>query len=146
MQIDRARADLAKAEGDVKRLQAQLEDAKARATKLAHFIEMAELYDRGIEPSTSRGTGGRSAEAARLAVEILKERGRPLHTRELLMELEQRGIVIHSANPVTNLSASLSRSPELKASRSHGWSLAQWRPESRDEEHSAVSSDPYESE
>lgn len=138
MQIDRARADLAKAEGDVKRLQAQLEDARARATKLAHFIEMAELYDRGVEPSTSRGTGGRSAEAARLAVEILKERGRPLHTRELLTELEQRGLVIHSANPVTNLSASLSRSPELKANRSHGWSLSQWQSESRDDSDSII--------
>jgi hypothetical protein len=133
MAISKAESDLARAQADVRRLEAQLLEARERATKIAHYIEIAKIYEAGVSPSpeTRRGGGGRSAEAARLTADILRERGEPMHTRQILAELARRGFVIDSLNPVTNLSSALSRSDELKSDRSMGWSLAEWQTEEK---------------
>lgn len=130
-----ARSDLARLQGEIKRLENQLLVAKEKAQKLTHYIEMSELYDAGKAPlsSSSQHRGGRSAAAADIAVSIITERGHPVHTRELLEELEKRGVTFDTTNPVTNLSSALSRSPLLVGNRSEGWSLTEWKESRRTE-------------
>lgn len=136
MPMSKAEADLARANADVRRLEAQLEEARERAVKIAHYIEMARVYEAGESPipQSKRGSGGRAAAAAQMAVEILREKKRPLHTRDLLDEMNQRGLVFDSLNPVTNLSSALSRSGELIADRSTGWRLVEWKTLDLDDE------------
>ncbi|WP_132092870.1 HTH domain-containing protein [Caulobacter sp. BK020] len=128
MPTSKAEADLARAQAEIRRLEGQLQDARARAVKIAHYIEMAKLYESGASPlpETKRGSGGRAVAAAQMAVEVLREERRPLHTRELLEALGKRGLVFDSQNPITNLSSALSRSDELIADRSTGWKLREW--------------------
>ena len=124
--VDRAKADLAKMRADLGRLQVQMEMLSDRMRKVESYIEMASFYETdedAAEAARSRG-GGISAIAVRLAVDMLKERGAPMHTREIIKELEAKGVVIGGSNPIANLSGFLSRSEELVNNRAIGWGLA----------------------
>lgn len=129
MAIEQARTDLARLQAEIKRLETQLVSARERAEKVAHYIEMAELYSSGtgVVASVTRTRGGKSAAAAEIVAEILSQRGHPIKTRELLEELRARGVTFDTPNPVTNLSSALSRSPLLIGSRAEGWSLREWK-------------------
>jgi hypothetical protein len=74
-----------------------------------------------------RPKGGVSGAAVRETLTILRERRRPMRTRELLDILASRQIVIRGKNPVISLSSHLCRTPELVADRSQGWSLTEWK-------------------
>jgi hypothetical protein len=140
MSIARAEQDLARLQREISRLDAELTAARERATKIAHYIEMAREYQNVPEgtalidgilisktaPRLRAAQGGMSGAAVRETIDILRESGRPVHTRELLPILEQRGIKIGGANPLTNLSGYLSRSDDLIADRSRGWRLKEW--------------------
>jgi hypothetical protein len=82
-------------------------------------------------PSSAKGDrrpkGGVSGAAVRETITILRERRRPIRTRDLLDILASRQIVIGGKNPVINLSSHLCRTPELVGDRSQGWSLREWR-------------------
>jgi hypothetical protein len=126
--VERAEKDLSRAKSDVARLEAQLTDARSRATKLEHYIEMARLYDAassdgGAKPN--RVTP--KPNATTVAIEILRREGKPLHTHVLLDELAKQGIHISGINPPGNLASTLSRSDLLESSRVEGWRLVEWK-------------------
>lgn len=145
MALEQARSDLARLQAEIKRLELQLVTARERAEKVAHYIEMAEIYSSGTGnvAGMTRGRGGRSAAAADIVVEILSQRGHPIRTRELLKELETRGVIFDTPNPVTNLSSVLSRSPLLIGNRSEGWSLREWKASSQSVSQSELVDDSW---
>lgn len=66
---------------------------------------------------------GRISETERVAAEIIKERGRPVPTREILIELERRGVEVGGKEPFSTLSTRLSRASTIIGTRGIGWSL-----------------------
>jgi len=133
MSVENAKSDLARLRNEIARLEAQLAGARERAVKIENYIEITELYEaatnvveRGVRARSSTGSGS-VGPIARTVVELLRERGSPIKTTELLIELEKRGITINGINRVSNLSAFLSRAKDqLRANRSEGWSLIEW--------------------
>ncbi|HYF08513.1 MAG TPA: hypothetical protein VD970_12890 [Acetobacteraceae bacterium] len=133
MDVGKAEADLRQVRSQIQRLEGQLAEARDRELKIRHFLEMASLYSGGgqqqpSEPSANR-RGGASGEAVRSVIAALREAGRPMTTKELLRHLDEAGLSLRSApgREVVNLSAYLSRAPELKNDRVLGWSLAEWK-------------------
>ena len=125
--IERAKADLARIEADVERVRAQMASLGVRREKVRAYIEMAEFYESNdAEFESARAKGGVSGAAVRASVEAIRERGKAIHTRELLEILGKQNIQIGGKEPVANLSGFLSRSDELRNSRAHGWGLAEW--------------------
>jgi hypothetical protein len=120
-------------------LDARIGEARARAVKLEHYIEMArEFGGHGVDVSESpqrEGTneprqrapqGGMSGRAVQECIAIIRERGQPVHTNELHRLIAERGVTLGGKNPAQALSGYLSRTPGLVADRSRGWSLAEW--------------------
>jgi hypothetical protein len=64
--------------------------------------------------------------AVRETLIILRERGQPTPTRELLSILASRGIHVGGKNPVISLSGYLCKTGEVVADRRTGWSLREW--------------------
>lgn len=136
MSMARAQLDLKRLETQAVDLRAKLVAIEAQVEKVRAYIEIAKLYaddapaDRLISPEKKskggRPSGGISTQAVETSLAIIRAARKPLHTRDLIRELAARGVVIGGTNPVTNLSGFLSRSPELKNSRTLGWSLAEW--------------------
>lgn len=125
--IERAKADLNKLNAEISRLHIQVKMTESRRDKVRAYIEMAEFYeseDAAVE--SARPRGGVSGAAVRASAEAIRERKKHIHTRELLDILARQGIQVGGSNPAANLSGFLSRSDELKNSRSHGWGLAEW--------------------
>jgi hypothetical protein len=148
MSVERAEADLAAARALVRRLETQLEDARKRVVKLEHYVEMAREYDgkpTREEPNRapSRRSGGVSGAAVRAVLDILREAGRPMMTRDLVEELTKRGVPIPGdpARVVVNLSGYLSREKAVRSDRAHGWSLAETGDASTSEDRKAHSPD-----
>lgn len=71
--------------------------------------------------SKPRESGGALAATELAAVEILTRVGRPIPTRELHDLLTEFGIEIGGQDPISTLSARLSRAPKLLNIRSKGW-------------------------
>jgi hypothetical protein len=70
---------------------------------------------------------GKSLDALNAAIEILRERGSPMRTAELLPLIDERGIRFAAIAPQNVLSSLLSRSSEIVSKgRSIGWALAEW--------------------
>ncbi len=125
--IERAKSDLAKLKIEISRLRSQIESMESRRDKVSAYIEMADIYESedGLADGL-RAKGGISGAAVRGAVDAIRERKAPIHTRELLEILAKQGIHVGGSNPVANLSGFLSRSEELRNSRALGWGLAGW--------------------
>lgn len=123
--IDRARIDFQKAQQEVVRLKVILHHAEAHVVKLGHYIELAALYELtdDADPDSKPQSGSSLVMGS---IQIITERGVRQPTRLLVEELERRGYSIGGQNKVTNLSGTLSRSPELTASRTEGWGLKVW--------------------
>src|SRR5437016_2223851 len=141
--VARAEQDLANLRKEIGDLEERLAAARERAGKITVFLEMAQIYGANGEsapthpdaPSPAgeaadtaplRFLDGLAKSAAREVIAILRERGQPVQTKELLAALGARGIEIAGQNPVSNLSGYLSRSPELMPDRAVGWSLREW--------------------
>jgi hypothetical protein len=140
--VARAEQDLANLRKEIGDLEERLATAKDKAGKIAVFLEMAQIYGANGEstpPQAAAATDGDAADirplrfldglaksAAREAIAVLRERGEPVQTKELLSVLRTRGIEIPGQNSVSNLSGYLSRSPDLLADRAVGWSLKEW--------------------
>jgi hypothetical protein len=146
--IARAEQDLADAHKEISDLEARLVALKERAVKLAHFLELAKIYEANSETANSSGyreaaqpspqangaasttrsapKGGVSGAAVRETLIILRERGQPTPTRELLSILASRGINIGGKNPVISLSGYLCKTHEVVSDRARGWSLREW--------------------
>lgn len=66
---------------------------------------------------------GRIAETEEAARAIIVELGRPVPTREMLEQLEARGVIVGGQDPSATLSARLSRAPSIIGERGSGWRL-----------------------
>jgi hypothetical protein len=141
--VARAEQDLANLRKEIGDLEERLAVAKEQAGKITVFLEMAQIYgangesaspsrdapspgDEAAATTPLRFLDGLAKSAAREAIAVLRERGEPVQSKELLGVLKTRGIEIPGQNPVSNLSGYLSRSLELAADRAVGWSLKEW--------------------
>jgi hypothetical protein len=150
MAIEQARVDLQRLRRRIGQLEAELVDVRAKATKLEHFIEMASQYGLDSEnngaPNSSTnhlvpkkaGQNSSADEITSAAAEVIKRHGRPVRTRDILVEIEKMGIVIVGKNPTANLSAYLSRSDRFVADRTQGWILLDDSSKSEGDQTSAV--------
>lgn len=144
MSIQRAARELLALRQEIERLDARIGEARDRAVKLDHYIEMAREFGNGAageaasESRTHRTEsmngsrqrtpkGGMSGRAVQECIAILRERRKPIHTKELSEMIGQRGFRLGGANPLQSLSGYLSRTPGLIANRSVGWSLEEWQ-------------------
>lgn len=136
MGLAKAKSDLEAVRREIAQLEAKLRNAKDREVKISHYIEMSELYggeratdSLGSETSqrqrrTSSATSNVN-DAVTACINYLREVKHPVKTKDLLKMLQDRGIDVGGQNPVTNLSAMLSRSEGLQADRTVGWSLCE---------------------
>lgn len=146
MSIEKAKSDLAKLNMEINRLDMILTDARQRATKLRHYIEIAQTYeaDQSVSSQAGRlGTPNKSATISSTVKSMLESERRYIRTRDLVVELTKKGIDVGGSNPVTNLSGFLSRSEDLYNDRTLGWGLAEWkdRPPSTSESEDPSSQD-----
>lgn len=61
------------------------------------------------------------AETERNVAKVISDLGRPVKTRELLAIMSQRGFEVGGQDPVSTLSARLSRSQHIVNDRALGW-------------------------
>ena len=113
----------------ISRLEQQLLDARAEHHRAATFIENWEHFSgfphpsRADTPAESQPTQPTGIEAQRLnppkekvaemAIDILREAGRPLFRALLYEQMLKRGLVLHGKNPVVVLSTMLWRMSEV---------------------------------
>lgn len=150
MSKERAERELAALQQTIRRAEATLAEARDRALKLTHYIEVVQEYGKreGDLPHAAReqeakpnGTigskvpkGGMSGRAVRECVEILRAQNRRIPTDRLLEMLQERGIRIGGDKPRNSLSGYLSRTPEVDSDRSAGgWGLKEWSASTNEE-------------
>lgn len=75
---------------------------------------------------SGRRPRGTMIAAVQLCVDILKETGKPWHTRDLVPELARRGLDLGGANAVLNLSNKLGQSDLVRSHVKLGWHLQEW--------------------
>jgi len=78
--------------------------------------------------STSDTSNGKtlSRRTTDMAVDLIRAKGQPIHTRDLLAQMEQQGLIVGGRNPVANLSGYLCRDKKrLANNRSLGWKLVE---------------------
>lgn len=75
------------------------------------------------EPSQST-RGAALAETEKVAIQAIRQAGRALHTRELLIVMEAAGVEVGGQDPASTLSARLSRAPRLWNDRPNGWRVS----------------------
>lgn len=140
MSIERALADLAQLDAEAQRARNRLAEIDEQAGRLRTYVAVAREYERvetGQTAPTSPlittptpdgpGEGTLSRRTADIAVELIDAKGQPIHTRDLLAQIAERGVTVGGQNPVANLSGFLSRDKErLVNSRTYGWSLRKW--------------------
>jgi hypothetical protein len=146
MSIELAERQLAALEREITVLDQRIGEARGRATKLRHYIEVAtefagEPQSTNVAAITSPAVlngeakawrprvpqGGMSGRAINESIAVLRERGHPIRTNDLLKIIEDRGVRLGGAKPANALSGYLSRAPGLTADRTLGWSLEEWR-------------------
>jgi hypothetical protein len=147
MSREMAERDLATLRDEVSRLEAVILAKREEMTKIAHYIEMAEKYERGTQNRPEEGyadsahmkrergapRGGLSGRASRTSIDIIRRNGRPIKTRDLLEMLRKLDIEIRGKDPVVVLSGYLSRTDELVSDRKVGWGLKEWSHPNREE-------------
>ena len=140
MSVERALADLMQLDAEAQRVRNRLSEIDEHASRLRTYVAVAREYERmeaGHTMSTSPPTLTPTTEApgertlsrrtADIAVELLRAKGQPIHTRDLLPQIAERGVTVGGQNPVANLSGFLSRDKgRLVNSRTYGWSLREW--------------------
>jgi hypothetical protein len=143
MSAQRAEREIAALQQTIQRLEAEIGEARERAVKLAHYIELAREFGEEPPGETSRagesthrpnGAGGRvpkggaSGRAVQECISVLRERKQHIPTRELYEIIQQRGIQLGGASPIAALSGYLSRTPGVVADklRRRGWGLEEW--------------------
>jgi len=115
-------------ENVIEKAKKELAQVEARAEELRTFIRTYDSLYHGMEhhgesrPILLPRKGGIKAKIITIASSLLSN-GAHLSTREILGEIEKRGIRMGSKDQVLALSSILSRHGSFKADRSLGWSL-----------------------
>ena len=107
---------------------AALAEAKRWDEWICMYVEVAEAKHvpqhviNGVAGATRRApVSGALAETEAAVVAILTATGHPMPTRDLQPALAERGIEIGGKDPISTLSARLSRAPQLVNIRQRGW-------------------------
>jgi predicted secreted protein len=152
--IEQAVADLAHLDAKTQRLRSQqaeidnqraeidnqLADIDEQARRLRTYVTIAREYagarsEQGtVGPAstaapTSDTSNGKtlSCRVTDMAVDLIRAKGQPIHTRDLLPQMTQRSLTVGGRNPVANLSGYLCRDKtRLVSNRNLGWSLVEW--------------------
>lgn len=119
-----------------KELQKKLKEAEALQRRLRAVESLLAAY--GVEMAngkeTSKIEGGQGSEkgkkvlskytateALNIIRDYIKGKQHPTPTKELLHLIQSHGFIVRGKNPVTNLSAVLSRSPQFQSLGRSGW-------------------------
>ena len=138
--IEQALADLARVDVEAQHARSQLADFEEQARQLRTYVDVARKY---AEARSSQGADGLASTTAPtsdasngktfyrqvtdMAVDLIRAKGRPIQTRDLLAQMEQRGLKVNGQNPVANLSGYLCRDRKrLVNNRRLGWRLVEW--------------------
>jgi hypothetical protein len=110
------------------------DQALAEANRWEKFLAMLDELEGAVAPSQPQSparpitpnppaqTGILDA-TERAAIQIITKAGRPVPTRDLLVGLDELGIRIGGKEPLSTLSARLSRATGLENVRPYGWQL-----------------------
>jgi len=116
----------------VRKRDAALHEAARWSSFIDMYQELAETSAALLTEQTVSGTrveqsqGGRGsalADTERAAVAAIQNAGKALKTPELLAALQEAGIEVGGKDPLSTLSARLSRAESLENIRPHGWRL-----------------------
>ena len=139
--IDQAMvADLASLDAKVQHLRAHLAEAEEEASQLRTGLVLVRKYvktraEREADgpasttaPASDRSNGSsKTRRATDMAIDLIRAKGQPIPTRDLLPQMEQRGLTIGGQNPVATLSGYLCRDRKrLVNGRKLGWKLVEW--------------------
>lgn len=126
--VERARADLAKAEQREVRAREALEAAAAEKLRLANFLSVLAQYDdtQAAKAGSSPGKASRLSGRGSAAVQAITDRMAPMSIDALGDALEQMGVETGGgAKRNAYLASYLSKDPRLEFIRGKGW----WVPE-----------------
>jgi len=99
-------------------------EMRASKTKLSALVALRKSYI-GEQPGTNIRLS--NSPAVMHALAILRERGSPIRTVELLPLVFSRGVHFSAKNKANVLSSLLSRCPEIVSLGGHiGWALREW--------------------
>ena len=120
--IEQVLAKLAHWNAEAQRLHKQLTEAEEQANRFRNYVDVhREIEEAGSkqEPdvpasttvSVSDTADGRTLtrRVTDMAVDLIRAKGRPIRTRDLLVQMEQQGLIVGGQNRVTNLSGILTR-------------------------------------
>ena len=110
---------------------AKRDAALAEARRWSDFIKMysevtgpaqdGQVTPRGESPRPTQAAGGALAETEARVIAIVSRYQRPMPTRELLEALAAEDFLVGGQDPLSTLSARLSRAPKLTNIRGRGW-------------------------
>jgi hypothetical protein len=128
--VSAARAELARIEGRIARLEAELVAARSESSKLEAFLEVAarlsvapKLPSEGQPQRAGRPSGSKSATLVNTSIEAIRAAGRPLSIGNLIAAIRDAGLQVGGQNETANLAGYLSRDPRVKFTRNVGWHL-----------------------
>ena len=133
-------ADLASLDAKVQHLRAHLAEAEEEASQLRTGLVLVRKYVKAkpeweadglastTVPTSDRSNGSsKTRRATDMAIDLIRAKGQPIPTRDLLPQMEERGLTIGGQNPVATLSGYLCRDRKrLVSNRTLGWSLVEW--------------------
>ncbi|MDP9370807.1 MAG: winged helix-turn-helix domain-containing protein [Chloroflexota bacterium] len=123
-------------ERDVQECTARLEQLRQYANWLRQMIAFYDDSEDGAATDVVDGSALRrssvglrtppqAAKVARNALfEILRDAGRPMHSRDLLASLEERGVQVVGKDPVNNVRSHLSHDTRFRSVGGGEWDLA----------------------
>ena len=140
MFIEQALAELKHLDAESQHLRDQLAKNDERTSRLRIFVDVGqEFVDAGSKqgadgPATTPTSTSDASDSRTLTrritdavVDLIRAKGRPIRTRDLLAQIEQRGLDVGGKNPVATLSSCLSRDKKrLVNNRKLGWRLVEW--------------------
>jgi len=145
--IEQALADLEHLDAEAQRarnqraeIDNQLAENEEEASQLRTYLVVERKYEKSrskqktdgpasTAASTSDTSNGKtlSCKVTDMAVDLIRAKGQPIHTRDLLPQMTQHGLIVGGRSPVANVSGYLCRDKKrLVSNRSLGWSLVEW--------------------
>jgi hypothetical protein len=144
--IEQALTELAHLDAEAQRLRDQraetdnqLAENEEEASQLRIYLVVERKYEKSrlnqetdgpasTAASTSDTSNGKtlSRRVTDMAVDLIRAKGQPIHTRDLLAQMEQQGLIVGGRSPVANLSGYLCRDKKrLANNRRLGWRLVE---------------------
>lgn len=130
--VEEVEAVLARAEEEAAKLRGRLHELESNIARLRVYLDKARADEARrtsnvpTQPANVRLPRGALKAAGEEAIRIIRESGKPWHSRDLLKEVRRRGFHVGSANPLVALSNHLGRTGVLRSHPRTGWHLKEW--------------------